>query len=209
MQCERLRHRIVALTMNNHWNSADFAQAWSRALPIDQYLEDLLNAVPNEEDPYAKYLAINQQRVKRLTQRMRLEPETEASALNAQPGTKWLILNEHWCGDGAQIVPVQAAIARASNGHIEARVLFRDQNLELMDQFLTNGGRSIPKTIQMNETFEVTASWGPRPTEAQVLVQRVKADPEQAHRYSEELHKWYAVNRQSAIQAELRELIRG
>ena len=189
------------------WNAEDFAQAWSRALPIDQYIEDLLNSVPNEEDPYAKYLVINQQRVKRLTQRIRLEPETEVAALNAQPGTKWLILNEHWCGDGAQIVPVQAAIARASNGRIEARVLFRDQNLELMDQFLTNGGRSIPKTIQMNEAFEVTKSWGPRPAEAQELVQRVKADPERAHLYSEELHKWYAVNRQQACQVELRALI--
>ena len=76
-----------------------------------------------------------------------------------------------------------------------------------MDQFLTNGGRSIPKTIQMNEAFEVTKSWGPRPAEAQELVQRVKADPERAHLYSEELHKWYAVNRQQACQVELRALI--
>lgn len=189
------------------WNANDFAQAWSRAQPIDLYLEDVLHAVPNDEDPYAKYLVINQQRVKRLTQRLRLEPETEVAALNVRAGTKWLILNEHWCGDGAQIVPVQAAIARASNGRIEARVLLRDQNLKLMDQFLTNGGRSIPKTIQMNEAFEVTSSWGPRPLEAQELVQRVKADPERAHLYSEDLHKWYALDRQQAIQRELAALL--
>lgn len=190
------------------WTTKEFKAAWDRALPIDQYLEDLLGTVPHEDDPYAQYVVINQQRVKRLTQRLHLEPETEAAALHAQPGTKWLILNEHWCGDGAQIVPVQAAIAHASKGRIEARVLFRDQNLELMDQFLTNGGRSIPKTIQMNEAFEVTTSWGSRPAEAQELVMRVKADPEQAHRYSEELHKWYAVDRQQAIQSELRTLLR-
>jgi hypothetical protein len=129
------------------------------------------------------------------------------AALNAKPGTKWLILNEHWCGDGAQIVPVQAAIALASKGRIEARVLFRDQNLELMDQFLTNGGRSIPKTIQLDSEFRVTTSWGSRPAEAQELVMRVKADPERAHLYSEELHKWYAVDRQKAIQSELRMLL--
>jgi hypothetical protein len=129
------------------------------------------------------------------------------AALNAKPGTKWLILNEHWCGDGAQIVPVQAAIALASKGRIEARVLFRDQNLELMDQFLTNGGRSIPKTIQLDSEFRVTTSWGSRPAEAQELVMRVKADPERAHLYSEELHKWYAVDRQQAIQSELRMLL--
>jgi hypothetical protein len=190
------------------WNTTEFKKAWDRALPIDQYLEDLLGVVPHEEDPYAKYLVINQQRVKRIKQRLHLEPETEMAALNAKPGTKWLILNEHWCGDGAQIVPVQAAIALASKGRIEARVLFRDQNLELMDQFLTNGGRSIPKTIQLDSEFRVTTSWGSRPAEAQELVMRVKADPERAHLYSEELHKWYAVDRQQAIQSELRMLLR-
>lgn len=189
------------------WNTTEFKKAWDRALPIDQYIEDLLGVVPHEEDPYAKYLVINQQRVKRLTQRLHLEPETEMAALNAKSGTKWLILNEHWCGDGAQIVPVQAAIALASKGRIEARVLFRDQNLELMDQFLTNGGRSIPKTIQLDSEFRVTTSWGSRPAEAQELVMRVKADPERAHLYSEELHKWYAVDRQQAIQSELRMLL--
>jgi hypothetical protein len=189
------------------WTTTEFKKAWGRALPIDQYLEDLLGVVPHEEDPYAQYLVINQQRVKRIKQRLHLEPETEMAALNAKPGTKWLILNEHWCGDGAQIVPVQAAIALASKGRIEARVLFRDQNLELMDQFLTNGGRSIPKTIQLDSEFRVTTSWGPRPAEAQELVMRVKADPERAHLYSEELHKWYAVDRQQAIQSELRMLL--
>lgn len=190
------------------WTTKEFKEAWDRALPIDQYLENLLGTVPHEEDPYAQYLVINQQRVKRIKQRLSLEPETEMAALNAKPGTKWLILNEHWCGDGAQIVPVQAAIALASKGRIEARVLFRDQNLELMDQFLTNGGRSIPKTIQLDGEFRVTTSWGSRPAEAQELVMRVKADPERAHLYSEELHKWYAVDRQQAIQSELRMLLR-
>ena len=189
------------------WTTTEFKKAWDRALPIDQYLEDLLGVVPHEEDPYAQYLVINQQRVKRLAQRLHLEPETEMAALNANPGTKWLILNEHWCGDGAQIVPVQAAIALASKGRIEARVLFRDQNLKLMDQFLTNGGRSIPKTIQLDSEFRVSANWGSRPAEAQELVMRVKADPERAHLYSEELHKWYALDRQRAIQSELRMLL--
>ena len=190
-----------------NWTPEQFAHAWAQALPIEDYLEDLLTAQPAEDDPYAKYYAINQQRVKRLTQRVRLDAETELAALQAPQGTKWLIINEHWCGDGAQIVPVQAAIARASNGRLTARVLFRDQNLELMDQFLTNGGRSIPKTVQLDGEFRVTASWGPRPAEAQALVVRIKSDPERAHLYSEELHKWYAVDRQQAIQAELRQLL--
>ncbi len=176
---------------------------WDVALPLDAYLEDLLHAKPSEKVELDKYLAINQQRVKRLLGRLQLLPEVEVAALRAAPQTKWLIINEHWCGDGAQILPVQAAIARASNGRIEARVVFRDQNLALMDAFLTNGGRSIPKTIQLNDAFEVTGTWGPRPQFAMELVARIKSDPSIAHLYSEELHKWYAKDKQVAIQSEI------
>jgi hypothetical protein len=185
----------------------DYAQAWNRALPIETYLSNQLSAEVDETHPYAAYYRINQQRVRRLSQRLRLEAETEAAGLNAKPGTKWLILSETWCGDAAQSLPVLAALERASNGRIEARVLYRDENLDLMDQFLTNGGRSIPKVIQLDGSFAVTSDWGPRPAEAQELVQRIKSDPERAHTYSEELHKWYATDRQQAIQREVRELI--
>ena len=181
----------------------DFLGYWEAALPIDAYLDHLLHSVPDEAVDLDKYLAINQQRVKRLVSRFQLQPEVEMAALNAKKGSKWLIINEHWCGDGAQILPVQAAIARASNGRIEAKVVFRDQNLALMDAFLTNGGRSIPKTIQLNEAFEVTGTWGPRPQFAMEFVARIKSDPCTAHLYSEELHKWYAKDKQIAIQTEL------
>ena len=184
-------------------SNQDLQRFWEAALPIDAYLDHLLHSVPHEAIDLDKYLAINQQRVKRLVSRFQLQPEVELAALNANKGIKWLIINEHWCGDGAQILPVQAAIARASNGRIEARVVFRDQNLALMDAFLTNGGRSIPKTIQLNDAFEVTGTWGPRPKFAMELVARIKSDPNIAHLYSEELHKWYAKDKQLAIQTEL------
>lgn len=182
-----------------------FKAYWEKAAPIDAYLEDLLKAEPHESNPYDQYIPINQQRVKRLVSRTRLTPEVESKAIQTPANTKWLIINEHWCGDGAQIVPVQAAIARASQGRIEARVLLRDDNLELMDEFLTNGGRSIPKTILMDADFRVQGSWGPRPAEASALVKRIKSDPHIAHTYSQELHKWYAKNKQIAIQEEVAE----
>ena len=131
----------------------DFLGYWEAALPIDAYLDHLLHSVPDEAVDLDKYLAINQQRVKRLVSRFQLQPEVEMAALNAKKGSKWLIINEHWCGDGAQILPVQA--------------------------------------------------WGPRPQFAMELVARIKSDPGTAHLYSEELHKWYAKDKQIAIQTEL------
>ena len=181
-------------------NTKLIKDSWDKALPISAYFEDLLTAIPLEGNPSDQYIPINQQRVKRLISRIKLTAEAESAAIQATDKTKWLILTEHWCGDSAQIVPVQAAIVAASRGRIEARVLFRDENLELMDQFLTNGGRSIPKTILLDDAFTVRGSWGPRPEEAADLVKRIKSDPAIAHTYSLELHKWYAKDRQIAIQ---------
>jgi hypothetical protein len=76
-------------------------------------------------------------------------------------GAKMLVLNEFWCGDGAQILPVQEALAQASEGRLEVRVLMRDENVEVMDLFLTNGGRAIPKTLLLDEELQVLGTWAP------------------------------------------------
>ena len=118
-----------------------------------------------------------------------------------------LVLNEFWCGDGAQILPVHEAMVVATEGKLEVRVLMRDAHLEVMDLFLTNGGRAIPKTVLMNEALEVLGTWGPRPSEAMDLVKRIKSDPEVAHTYSQQVHKWYTQDKQQNIQAELAVLL--
>ena len=87
------------------------------------------------------------------------------------------------------------------------RVLLRDDNLEIMDLFLTNGGRAIPKTVLLDEDFQVLGTWGPRPSEAMALVKRIKSDPAIAHTYSQEVHKWYTQDKQQNIQAELAVLL--
>lgn len=77
-----------------------------------------------------------------------------------------LVLTEAWCGDAAHVVPVAEYLSKLAG--IKTGYLFRDQNLELMDAFLTNGGRSIPKLILINkDTLDVLGSWGPRPGELQ------------------------------------------
>ena len=111
-------------------------------------------------------------------------------------------------GDAAQNVPVLAAIAQASKGKIDLRIVFRDENLELMDAFLTNGGRSIPKLIQLNEAWEVMTTWGPRPEVAQNLVMELKANAETVDNYAEQLHLWYAKNRSEELVKEITALLK-
>lgn len=176
---------------------------WDSALPMSEWWERMQSQPMDAASPHHEYLRVNRQRVRRIQKSLVLTPEIKTAASAVSLGSKWLILNEHWCGDGAQILPVLDAVGQASSGHLSVRVLYRDQNLGLMDRFLTDGGRSIPKTIALNADFDVVADWGPRPMKAMNLVRAWKADPEEAPHYARHLHKWYARDRQVSIQAEI------
>ena len=196
---------VTAVTCVQHLNFAVMHpildRFWPEALALEAFLADLFACTVREDAPYDHYIPVNRSRVKRIRKQLQLSAEASAAAREVPLGTRWLVVNEHWCGDGAQILPVLEALAAASNGRIEARACFRDADTDLIDAFLTNGGRSIPKVIQFNASGEVTGTWGPRPAPAMELVQRVKQIP--SANYAEPLHAWYAADRQQAIQSEL------
>ena len=188
------------------------SQAWERADSITTHLDRLMAVTPRDEKdaPYDKYIPINQKRVKRIRKALAtkgLREELAEVATTLPHGARMLVLNEFWCGDGAQILPVHEAIALVSEGAVDVRVLMRDDNLDVMDLFLTNGGRSIPKTILLNQDCQVLGTWGPRPEEAMALVKRIKFDPAIAHTYSQEVHRWYTQDATQATQAELAVLL--
>ena len=86
---------------------------------------------------------------------------------------KAIILTADWCGDAMMNVPIFTKLA--NEALIEPRFLIRDENLELMDQYLTNGkSRSIPIIIFLNKEFEVVGKWGPRSPMVQIEVDRMK-----------------------------------
>ena len=188
------------------------SKAWERADSITAHLDGLMAATPRDEQdaPYDQYIPINQKRVKRIRKALAkkgLRDELGAVATALPRGVRMLVLNEFWCGDGAQILPVHEAVVLASQGTVDVRVLMRDDNLDVMDLFLTNGGRSIPKTVLLNQECQVLSTWGPRPEEAMDLVKRIKSDPAIAHTYSREVHKWYTQDATQATQAELAVLL--
>jgi len=77
----------------------------------------------------------------------------------------WMVITEPWCGDSAFLLPVVAEAAEASD-QVTLRILHRDENLDIMDQYLTDGSRSIPKLVVFDADGEEVFQWGPRPSEA-------------------------------------------
>lgn len=70
-----------------------------------------------------------------------------------------IAITEDWCGDAMMNIPILLNISEAAN--IETRMVLRDQNLELMDQYLTNGtARSIPIFIFIDKDGEEKTTVG-------------------------------------------------
>jgi len=95
------------------------------------------------------------------------EPSSELkTALDGLPEPQiWMVLTEPWCGDSAFLLPVITEAA-ASTDAVTLRILLRDDNLDIMDQYLTDGSRSIPKLVVFSESGEEQFTWGPRPETA-------------------------------------------
>ncbi|WP_431133567.1 thioredoxin family protein [Psychroserpens mesophilus] len=140
----------------------------------------------------ANYTMLNDRRMKRWDKTIKIS-ETIKNKLSGFKGNMtWLLITESWCGDAAHVVPVIHKMAELSE-NIDLKLVLRDENEALMDQFLTNGGRAIAKLIMIdNASGEVIHTFGPRPSEATQLVNDYKAKhgkltPE----FKEDLQVWY------------------
>ncbi|WP_301109083.1 thioredoxin family protein [Sporosarcina sp.] len=103
-----------------------------------------------------------------------------------------LVITEDWCGDAMLNNPILRRIAEAAL--IDVRTVLRDENPDLIDRHLTNGGRSIPIYILLDSAGEVMAKWGPRAPILQEYVMAGRAElPEQdAPDFEEKQKAFYA-----------------
>jgi pantothenate kinase-related protein Tda10 len=176
---------------------------------IDELLAQGRTTGPAQSEALLHYAKLNEQRMSRLDKTVQLLPEVTAELARLQGQYVWLVLTEGWCGDAAQLVPVLDTIARASGGHLSTRYLLRDDNLDLMDRYLTGVSRSIPKLVVLRaDTLTEVAQWGPRPAEAQALLLRLKAEGATHEQYAEQIHAWYAKDKTRSTQQELLALLR-
>jgi hypothetical protein len=73
----------------------------------------------------------------------------------------------------------------------ELRVLRRDEHPDVMDRYLTNGSRSIPVVIALDEDYRELGHWGPRPRELQAWVMANRGTVPKAELYPK-VRQWYA-----------------
>lgn len=185
-----------------------------RSMTFAEYLElidDLLGANmttgTNQSEAMVGYGKLNRQRMNRLGKTIELSDGVKKALRDVERKQIWIVITEGWCGDAAQNVPAIEKIA-AESDKIETRYLLRDENLELIDQFLTGGSRSIPKLIAVDATtLKVLGTWGSRPAPAEALFAEMKASGTEKSVILEEMQRWYNADKAVSIQKEFEELL--
>ena len=187
---------------------SDYQNYIEKGIGYDQYKHQMAEDLLYNADPKIKeYINLNQHRMSRVEKTYQVSEALAQQVKRVTHKTYWLILAEHWCGDAAQTLPAFQKVAGISKGIIDMKLVYRDENPELMEAYLTGESRSIPKLIQLDAHYHVTGIWGPRPNEAQKLVKELKSNPATAATYSTELHKWYAHDKQRALEREILKLV--
>ena len=138
----------------------DLNQWFQKGLTVDGYI----NAMTTNKD---EMLTIYKQFT--LTD----EDKNKLEALRQQK-LRAIVLSEDWCGDAMLNNPILLNLAEAAG--MEVRFVLRDSNLELMDQYLTNGtSRAIPIYVFIDQEGNEVGVWGPRAPELQALVEKGRA----------------------------------
>lgn len=162
-----------------------------------------------QSESLTNYSKLNEARMNRLEKTIKIDETVAEKLQNLDNHYIWLVLSEGWCGDAAQILPILDKMAHASNKKIDLRIVLRDENDDLMNQYLTNGGKAIPKVIIIcKEAGIVRADWGPRPKGASELMAKHKREVGPIdEKIKTDLQLWYLTDKGISVQEELLEIM--
>ena len=173
----------------NHFSLEDYwakglSYADFRTLMHDLHGKEMVTG-PNQSADLLAYSILNEQRMNRIDKHGAI-PDVAPAMISK----RILVITEGWCGDSAQILPYMHKWAVAK-GH-DMRIVLRDENLDLMDQYLTNGTRAVPMFLFINQEGVVEERWGARPKVLQDAVTQWKSEGLTKETFITMIHKWYA-----------------
>ena len=170
---------------------------------VEQLVHNNDTTGEDKSDSRIEFTKLNFSRMKRVLKTTPISEDVTSTVNCLNDKIYWIVLVESWCGDAAQNLPVFEKISEA-NPKINLRILLRDENQELMNQYLTNGSQSIPKLICVDEHLMGLGTWGPRPKYLQDWLYQEKANPTmEMSALKEEFQKWYIKDKGQTLQSEM------
>jgi hypothetical protein len=161
---------------------------------------------PYDEDTFFLYTEANFKRSVKIRNKVELDKKLYNELNEGTENWTWILITEPWCGDASFIQPVIEAICIA--GNIDLKIALRDKEEDLMNAYLTNGGKSIPKLVVIDENFQEVFHWGPRPAELQQLIKDLLNSGGSNDEKLKLAHVWYRKHGNETIQKELLGLIK-
>jgi hypothetical protein len=169
----------------------------------EKLTKDVGSTGEDQSEALINYTKLNFSRMKRILKTTTISEQVINTADCLDDKLYWIVLTESWCGDAAQNLPVFAKIAEA-NPSINLRILLRDENPEVMNQYLTNDSASIPKLICLDENLNELGTWGPRPKFLQDWLYENKANPKmEMDELKKEFQIWYTNDKGQTLQKEM------
>lgn len=179
-----------------------------RKLMADLLKEGKSTAVEQTQER-THYSELNEARMHRLDKTIKITEENSAKLKTLNKSYLWIVLTESWCGDAAQILPILNKMVLEANQKIELKLALRDENEDLMNHFLTNKAKAIPKLIIIDKaTGSVVGNWGPRPQGAIDLIESYKEKFGLIDETAKtELQLWYLHDKGVSTQNEIIQLL--
>ena len=114
-------------------------------------------------DQFKAHMTRNQERFEENERQLQPDPADLAAFNMLLRPVRVLVLAEDWCGDVIDNLPILGRLA-AESGKLDLRIFLRDQNLDLMDQYLNQGQyRSIPVFVFFDDAFQELGVFTERP----------------------------------------------
>ena len=122
-------------------------------------------------EEYKAQMNRNKERFEETEASVELQQSDVAAVAGLAEPRNVLVVAEDWCGDVISGLPALGKLAEASNGKLNLRVFLRDQNLDIMDQYLKNGEfRSIPVFVAFDEKFNELGNMKERPENVTAMI---------------------------------------
>lgn len=174
---------------------------------VSDLLDENKSTGPVQSEDLLQYSLLNNKRMSRLDKTLKTPESISIKLDHISEKRTFLLLTEGWCGDAAQLAPIINHVAERSD-NLDLKIVLRDENEELMNHFLTNGGKAIPKLIILDAENNVIDSWGPRPSAASKLV----SDYKKEHgiidaEIKKNLQMWYNKDKGVSTMKELTDLV--
>lgn len=181
--------------------------SWEEYLDrFESVLKADIPETPYDNKDYFNYLKLNASRQKRWLKKGEINSGLKEKLRSIHTPMTWIIITEPWCGDAAHSIPFLYLMVQ-ENDKIDLKIVWRDTPPFVIENYLTNGGKSVPKLIARDKDNNDLFTWGPRPGPCQKVYNNLKNRNADFEEMKIELQQWYNKDKGKTLQKEIAELI--